>query len=162
MALTNPALPSGSITMFAGSSAPAGWMLTDGTAVSRTTYAALFAAIGTTYGSGDGSTTFNLPDTRGIFVRGAGTQTISSVNYTGTLGAKQGDQMQGHKHSMTNASNLATYQLANVWAAAAGSNGGGPVTATVEAPTTDGTNGTPRTGSENRPANIAFNYMIKI
>ena len=58
-------LPSGTVSMFAGSSAPTGYLLCDGSAVSRTTYANLFTAISTTYGSGDGSTTFNVPDLRG-------------------------------------------------------------------------------------------------
>lgn len=56
---------SGAVTMFAGAAAPSGWLLCDGTAVSRTTFAALFAAIGTTFGIGDGSTTFNLPNLQG-------------------------------------------------------------------------------------------------
>ena len=55
---------SGDVKMWGASEAPDGWLIADGRAVSRTTYAALFAAIGTTYGSGDGSTTFNLPDFR--------------------------------------------------------------------------------------------------
>ena len=57
-------LPSGMLTPFAGATAPDGWLLSDGSAVNRTTYSALFTAIGTTYGAGDGSTTFNLPDLR--------------------------------------------------------------------------------------------------
>lgn len=55
------ATPTGTILPFGGNSAPTGFLLCDGSAVSRTTYATLFAVIGTTYGSGDGSTTFNLP-----------------------------------------------------------------------------------------------------
>jgi microcystin-dependent protein len=58
---------------YAGSSAPTGWLLADGSAVSRTTFTALFTAIGTTYGAGDGSTSFNLPDLRSKFPVGAGT-----------------------------------------------------------------------------------------
>jgi len=58
-------VPTASISAFAAATAPAGWLLCDGTAVSRTTYADLFAAIGTTYGAGDGSTTFNLPNLKG-------------------------------------------------------------------------------------------------
>ena len=54
--------PTGAVMAFAGSSAPEGWLVCDGSAVSRTTYADMFAVIGTTYGSGDGSTTFNLPN----------------------------------------------------------------------------------------------------
>lgn len=61
----NPALPAGCLQQFAGSSIPSGWLECGGQAVSRTLYAALFAAIGTLYGPGDGSTTFNLPDLRG-------------------------------------------------------------------------------------------------
>ncbi len=55
----------GIVVPFAGAAAPAGWLLCSGAAVSRTQYAQLFAVIGTTYGSGDGKTTFNLPDLRG-------------------------------------------------------------------------------------------------
>ena len=63
-------IPSGTVLYFAGQSAPAGWLKANGAAVSRTAYAALFAAIGTTYGAGDGRSTFNLPDLRGEFIRG--------------------------------------------------------------------------------------------
>lgn len=62
----------GQVTAFAGSTAPNGWLMCNGSAVSRTTYAKLFAVIGTTYGTGDGSTTFNLPDMRNCFPVGAG------------------------------------------------------------------------------------------
>lgn len=57
--------PTGSVVPFAGASAPTGWLFCFGQTVSRTTYAALFVALGTTYGAGDGSTTFTLPDLRG-------------------------------------------------------------------------------------------------
>ncbi|WP_369952205.1 phage tail protein [Ralstonia syzygii] len=63
-------LQPGEVQFFAMSAAPTGYMKANGAAVSRTTYAALFAAIGTTFGAGDGSTTFNLPDLRGEFLRG--------------------------------------------------------------------------------------------
>lgn len=59
------AMPPGSITAFAGSTEPVGWLFCYGQQISRASYAALFAVIGTTYGVGDGSTTFNLPDLRG-------------------------------------------------------------------------------------------------
>jgi microcystin-dependent protein len=58
-------MPTGSMQMFGGTTAPAGWLICDGSAVSRTTYADLFAVTNIAYGSGDGSTTFNLPDMRG-------------------------------------------------------------------------------------------------
>ncbi len=66
-------IPVGGMIEFAGSSAPTGWLFCDGSAVSRTTYASLFSAIGTTYGPGNSSTTFNLPDFRGRVAVGAGT-----------------------------------------------------------------------------------------
>jgi microcystin-dependent protein len=66
-------VPTGAVMPYAGSSAPTGWLLADGSAVSRTTFTALFTAIGTTYGAGDGSTSFNLPDLRSKFPVGAGT-----------------------------------------------------------------------------------------
>jgi microcystin-dependent protein len=62
--------PPGVVFPFAGSASPDGWLLCDGSAVSRTTYAALFATIGSAWGYGDNSTTFNLPDMRGRFPRG--------------------------------------------------------------------------------------------
>ena len=62
--------PAGSIIMFSASTPPSGYLECDGAAVSRTTYADLFAVIGEDFGNGDGSTTFNLPDLRGEFVRG--------------------------------------------------------------------------------------------
>src|SRR5687767_9072236 len=64
------AMPVGTVLPFAGSSAPTGWLFASGAAVSRTTYSELFGIIGTTYGTGDGSTTFNLPDLRGRVVAG--------------------------------------------------------------------------------------------
>lgn len=63
-------IPAGAVLSFAMNYAPSGWLKANGVAVSRTTYAALFAAIGTTYGAGNGSTTFNIPDLRGEFIRG--------------------------------------------------------------------------------------------
>ncbi|RMH12700.1 MAG: tail fiber protein, partial [Gammaproteobacteria bacterium] len=62
--------PPGVVQAFAGSTVPTGWLECNGAAINRTTYADLFAVIGTTYGAGDGVTTFNLPDLRGEFIRG--------------------------------------------------------------------------------------------
>ena len=83
------ALPIGSYIQFAGSQAPAGFLVCNGGAISRTTYSALFAVIGTTYGSGDGSTTFNLPDLTDRFLQGGTTSgTVKEAglpNITGSL-----------------------------------------------------------------------------
>lgn len=87
----NIGIPSGVVFPFAGSTAPYGYLVCDGRAISRTDYADLFMAIGTTYGIGDGATTFNLPDYRGSFLRGqmdvntvTGSGTASSNNATFT------------------------------------------------------------------------------
>lgn len=71
--------PVGVVLPYVGASAPTGWALCDGQAVSRTTYAALFAVIGTAFGAGDGSTTFNLPDLRSRFIAGKGVATWSDA-----------------------------------------------------------------------------------
>ena len=81
--------PTGVVQAFAGSTTPQGWLLCDGSAVSRTDYAALFAVIGTSYGAGDGSTTFNLPNLVDKFVEGsatAGTEHSAGLpNITGAI-----------------------------------------------------------------------------
>ena len=66
----NLAAPVGTIVAFGGTTAPTGWLICDGSAISRTTYAGLFAVIGTAYGAGDGSTTFNLPNYSDCFLQG--------------------------------------------------------------------------------------------
>jgi len=95
-------IPSGSLEAFAGAAAPAGWLLCNGQAVSRATYAALFAAIGTTYGVGDGSTTFNVPDLRDRFPIGVNTHGLGAAG--GSLGAvNTGIQNNNHTHTLTGA-----------------------------------------------------------
>lgn len=76
-------LPAGSIMAWATSTPPGNWLICDGSAVSRSTYASLFAAIGTTYGAGNGTTTFNLPDLRGRVPVGKNTGTFSTLGATG-------------------------------------------------------------------------------
>lgn len=82
--------PPGQIGAFARATAPTGWLKANGAAVSRTTYNSLFAAIGTTFGAGDGSSTFNLPDLRGEFVRGL--DDGRGVDAGRTLGSSQETQ----------------------------------------------------------------------
>ena len=163
------AVPAGAVMPFAMNSAPFGWLAANGDAVSRSTYAALFSAIGTTHGSGDGSTTFNLPDLRGIFVRGSGSQAISGITYNKTFAAKEGDALQGHRHLVKEQDG--TQVIGSTLNASGGGSG------TVEAPDdhaginrgnteardviSDTINGTPRIASETRPANIALLYCIK-
>lgn len=109
----------GTVFPFAGATAPSGWLLCYGQAISRTTYAKLFGVIGITYGAGDGSTTFNLPDLRGRVAAGkdnmGGTPsnrlTTAGAGIDGpTLGATGGSQthtlteaqMPAHTHSAGN------------------------------------------------------------
>lgn len=118
--------PTGVVLPFAGSVAPGGWLLCYGQAISRTTYADLFATLGTTYGAGDGSTTFNVPDMRGRVAAGkddmggaaAGRMTAAGAGIDGTaLGAAGGAQthtltiaqMPAHSHTIaSNASRNTT------------------------------------------------------
>lgn len=94
----NPAIfQAGAVLFFAMNAAPAGWKVCDGSLVSRATYAALFAAIGTIYGAGDGATTFKLPDLRGEFIRG--TDGGRGVDAGRALGSAQGDQNKAHSHT---------------------------------------------------------------
>lgn len=99
----NQLVPAGSLSMWAGTIAtiPTGWLFCDGTAVSRTTYSDLFTAIGTIYGVGDGSTTFNLPDFRDKFVVGAKQDDsgVPKTNVTGSL--TQSGGAANHTHSFT-------------------------------------------------------------
>lgn len=118
-------IPAGVVSPYAGSSAPSGWLLCYGQAVSRTTYADLFTAISTTYGSGDGSTTFNVPDLRGRAVAGkddmggsaASRMTSGGSGVNGaSLGASGGTethtlttpQMPAHSHTLNGYGRTAT------------------------------------------------------
>jgi microcystin-dependent protein len=242
--------PPGVIDMYGGVAAPTGWLLCDGSSVSKTTYASLWAVLNTSKGAAtisqanpgvvtfsthnfvggervyfttDGalpaglsidttywvtkinantfklSTTFAnyvagtyiettdagsgthtlvwspfgvasaanflLPDFRGVFLRGAGTHggltNANGTAFVGIVGVQQNDKMQGHYHSLTNSTSnwrsgttysvrgdLATYQMEDI-------------TMEVQEPTTDGSNGTPRTGAETNPVNIGVSYIIK-
>ncbi len=150
--------------MYGGASAPTGWLLCDGSAVSRSTYSALFAVIGTTYGSGNGSTTFNVPNAQGVFVRGAGSQTISAKSYSGTRGQTNNDAFASHHHALWGATNggaLAMLQNSGS-EVVAGATGSAPFGYIVNAPS-GGNQYVQDTGSgsETFPANIVLTYIIK-
>ena len=160
--ITANILPAGLILPFGNTSAPSGYLACDGSAVSRTTYATLFAAIGTTWGAGNGSSTFNVPDLRGAFLRGAGengTHTMANGNlYNGpAVGLFENDLMQAHKHRYLNP-NVLSVQSGSSVPHHGGNNLNTTLTTTTEA---DGTNGTPRTGDETRPFNAGILYCIK-
>lgn len=86
-------LPVGTVAHHAGTAAPSGWLIRNGAAVSRSSYADLFAIIGTKFGAGNGSTTFNLPDDRNLFDRG--------VPSGGTVGTYQADEFKSHTHNFS-------------------------------------------------------------
>lgn len=89
---SKPGILPGTVIKSTAASPPTQTLACDGTAVSRTTYAALFAVVGTTWGVGDGSTTFNLPDFRAAFLIGSGSQVLSAKTFSGsTIGTKQND-----------------------------------------------------------------------
>jgi microcystin-dependent protein len=128
-------------------SVPSGWLFANGSNVSRTTYAALFDAIGTTYGAGDGTTTFTLPDLRGYFVRGSGTNGDGTA--AGTFGAKQADDLKAHTHVVGSRVNATAFGTGIVAASNSGTINGND-------------NSTQSTGgTETRPKNIAMLYCIK-
>lgn len=125
--LTNATLPTGSILMFGSATPPTGWLNCDGSAVSRTTYSALFAVIGETYGVGDNSTTFNLPSLVDKFARGSATPGTGAGADTVTIAETN---LPPHAHDgsgMTVANESAhTHQMANLYASG-GSGGSGAI-----------------------------------
>lgn len=165
-------LPPGIISPFGGASAPTGWLLCDGSAVSRTLYSLLFSAIGTAYGSGDGTTTFNVPDMRGRFPAGyAATGGNSDVSSLGNgEGISVAARRPKHRHSVndpghTHATPGNTYNYQNEGnnytyyqtpggddVGAPSSGGGGSSGITVGASSTD---------SLDAPAYLVVNYIVK-
>jgi phage-related tail fiber protein len=166
----------GMVAYFAKSTAPAGWLLCNGAAVSRTTYSNLFVAIGTLWGTGNGSTTFNVPDMRGEFARGW--DNGRGIDSGRSFASAQGAAMVNHTHSGTTSamSANASHQHGARFGYAVGWSGGGPILNALQ-PTNNSTNdtgngtlqqninhthtlttGNPSTGggTETRPRNIAL------
>ena len=162
-------VPSGAVMYFAMQAAPAGWLKADGSAVSRTQYPALFAAIGTTFGAGNGKTTFNLPDLRGEFVRGwDGGRGIDPGR---AFGSAQGDAIRNITGSIDTGINsghqlfdeaTATGALAisqrrwKTWTSDTQDGGNNPSAFDFDA------SRVVPTAAENRPRNIALLACIKI
>jgi len=163
--LVGSIIPPGTIQAFGGGTVPSGWLLCDGSTANRSTYSALFSAIGVAHGSGNGSTTFHLPDYRGRFLRGAddmGTGAAgrdpnagarTAANTGGTTGAGVGSvqdhQVTSHAHTVrtyTSNNNPGTLPYGCV-----GTSGGG---------TTNNIGSTG--GDETRPQNANVEYIIKV
>lgn len=132
----------GSVVAFARNTAPQGFLKANGAAISRTTYARLFAIIGTTFGVGNGSTTFNLPDLRGEFIRGWADD--RAVDTGRVFGSAQADELKAHTH---------TYRGATITPTGSDPTGTGSTFTTGNTGSTGGT--------ETRPRNIALLYCIK-
>ncbi|WP_061232731.1 hypothetical protein [Leptospira noguchii] len=118
------------------------------------------------YGFGDGSTTYNVPDRRGVFARGAGVHgtraKAAGGNYDGgPVGFAGQDRAQGHWHSITYM-NICGLIGSGGYGLAGGGNGYNAVGIGVYGPTTDGSNGTPRTGDETNPAYVAVKYKVRV
>jgi len=148
------AIPAGAVMSFAMNSAPAGWLACNGAAVSRSTYSALFSAVSTTYGTGDGSTTFNLPDLRGYFVRGSGTNGDGTAS--GTFGEKQVDLIGNHTH-VTNGAGIANGGSGFLYSLVSS----GVFSNFFLTPTNLTSQNNAGGGTETRPKNIAMLYCIK-
>jgi len=149
--------PVGAVIMYGGtadSSPPAGWLLCDGQAVSRTSFSSLFAALGTKYGVGDGSTTFNLPDYVDNFPRGAvddsGRGLTGGANEVTLTGQESG--IQAHSHTKSEFGGT--------------QNGiGGANLANIQGPTNNtGTTGDTNAveGHENKPPFLDINFLIHV
>ena len=166
----------GSVQLFAGSSAPNGWLICNGQAISRITYAALFAVIGTTYGAGNGSTTFNIPNLVNKTVRGsnslgktggADTVTLSTANipaHTHGAGSYSAVSNGAHTHSLTGHAPYGT----GLNTVGAGHTSGGKYTANTNSAgahthTVSGTSGSTGSGSAVTITNpyIMLHYIIK-
>lgn len=159
----------GVVAFYPKTTAPTGWLKANGAAVSRSTYAALFSAIGTAFGAGDGITTFNIPDLRGEFVRGLddgrGVDTGRILSNT-----SQENQNKSHSHTGTAASAGTHAHSIDCRAAAgegpdgvgatSGASGGTYATASAGGHTHSVTTVT-EGGAEARPRNIALLACIK-
>lgn len=184
-----PAFPSGTITMYGGATAPTDWLLCNGAAINRTTYADLFAILGTSYGAGNGTTTFNLPNLNdrfpigvsGTYARGATggalTKTIITANlpaHTHAIDHNHSafDTASGGTHSHTQPTTSAdtgssTTRVARGSGVSSGDvtyiSGDGAHTHSIDVPAFTGTSGSAGSGTplDTTPPYVAVNYIIK-
>jgi microcystin-dependent protein len=158
-------LPAGAVIPFAGTVSPSGWLLCYGQAVSRATYGSLFAAVGTTYGTGDGSTTFNVPDLRGRAVAGkddmggsaAARLTNSGTGNPGVNGSVLGAAGGADRHQLTLAQIPAHTHASLGYVLGSGLAGGNGVTLTG---TNTGSSGSDQSHPITQPT-IVLNYIIR-
>ena len=162
--IVHATLPAGMIAPFAMATAPSGWLDCDGSAVSKTTYSALFTALGANAWGTDTTDNFYLPDLRGAFLRGTGSNGTHNMadgnDFAGpSVGSFENDQMQGHKHSLTMVNNTLGSGASKPPRTSGGQTGSGetgPVSVQAE-----GGYGSVRIGVETRPFNAGVKYCIK-
>lgn len=180
-ALAGATVPTGLIAPYGGTTAPSGYLLCDGTAVSRTTYSGLYAVVGDAFGEGDGSTTFNVPDLEGRFLRGvdnsagrdpdAGSRTAMNTggNTGDAVGSIQGDATGlpttdfttdnpgNHAHAMAKRSGTVGTETGNgfTYGGSLSAQSGGTGGSHTHSVTGGGDN-------ETRPINAGVNYIIKV
>jgi microcystin-dependent protein len=156
-------MPTASLMPYAGSAAPTGYLLCDGAAISRTTYSDLFGIVGLTYGIGDGSTTFNIPDLRGRVIAGQDDMGgVSANRLTGLTGGVDGDILGGTGGAETHTLSIAEIPAHTHSVPASGSLPRGD--SSFEAATDDsGTSGSTGGGGahNNVQPTIILNYIIK-
>jgi microcystin-dependent protein len=164
LGLSTLLIPSGTIAMWPTATPPTDWLLCNGAAVSRTTYSTLFILFGTTFGAGNGSTTFNLPDYRNKMPYGAGTVAIGAtggsadsivVSHTHTATVTD----PGHNHTYNQATNVSPQSgtATDCFTANSSQNTG---TATTGISVTNASTGVSGTGA-NLPPYLAINFIIK-
>jgi microcystin-dependent protein len=165
------AAPPGAVMSYAGTSAPSGWLLCDGSAISRTGYANLFSAIGSTWGSGDGVNTFNIPDLRGMFLRGTGTNGTIAGAVGPSVGVYGADTYLNHNHTATStdsghghsytAGGSSGFAYDPGFSAANSSNPNAQTTGTGNANITTTVATSTTGGAETKPKNYGVLYIIK-
>ena len=162
-------VPVGSVFNLATTTVPTGFLECNGAAISRSTYAALFATISTTWGTGDGSSTFNLPDLRGQFVRGGANTKTGTGDDGRSFASTQSDQNKSHNHTLTDPGHKHTTSVddTKLFPAAGGttfSYGGAgtyPGTVFTMSNATTGISLADQGGTEVRVKNSALMYVIK-
>jgi len=176
---TGLVMPVGTVLAYTGSTAPEGWLFCDGSQQLCNKYKELSDLLGTTWGANNG-TTFNVPDLRGMFLRGAGANGIQTNYSGGNLGVFQPDQIQGHfhshqdnghSHSLPELGLLKDYgafiaQLQTVsggnWGEGSNNTNSSSANIVIQNPSSNGTNGSVRFGNETKSVSYSVNYIIKI
>ena len=157
--------PAGIVSAYGGTTDPDGYLICNGRAVSRTTHAELFAVIGTIYGNGDGTTTFNIPDLRGEFIRGLDAGRL--VDSGREIGSNQSDSFRSHSHSVNDPGHRHMQTKQDDHGAQGGESTNSPdyrtgnIDVGYTRSTTTGVSINSSGGSETRPRNVAMNYIIK-